>query len=109
MQKKPIEEIRLSPKHNLTEDMKVGDYLKLVIEDMIEKSGEERPIIFEWKEIVGPLLYQHVKIIAIKGEKLIVKADHPSFRSAFKLQERKILKKIKDSFPSYNIKSIQVY
>lgn len=109
MQKKPLDEIRLSAKHKLTEDMKVGDYLKLVIEDMIEKSGEERPIIFEWKDIVGPLLYEHIKIVSIKGNKLVLKADHPSFRSAFMLQEREILKKIQSKFPSSNIKSIQIY
>ena len=108
MQQKPIEEIRLGTKHKLTENVTAGDYLKLLIDDIIEKTGE-RPIAADWKEIVGPVLYGHVEIESITDDKIVVKADHPSFASAFRMQKKEILRKIKERFPSSNIKSIQVY
>ncbi len=108
MQQKPIEEIRLGTRHKLTENVTAGDYLKLLIDDIIQKTGE-KPIVADWKEIVGPVLYKHVVIESISDDRIVVKADHPSFASAFRMQERQILLRIKERFPSSNIKSIQVY
>ncbi len=108
MQQKRIEELRLGTRHKLTENVKAGDYVKILVDDMIERTGE-RPIVADWEEIVGPILYGHVFLESIKDTKIVVKAEHPSFASAVRLQERQILRRLKERFPSSNIKSIQVY
>ncbi len=83
-------------------------FLQKFESDMYEKTGH-KPLISEWEYIIGPVLYKHVFLETYDDKKLVVKSEHPSYTSVLKMQERAILARLKEKFPQYNIKRIQVY
>lgn len=96
MKKKPNEETMLKV------------FLQEYESTMYEKTGH-KPLISEWEYIVGPVLYKHVFLETYDERKIVVKSEHPSYTSVLKMQERQILARLKEKFPQYNIKRIQVY
>lgn len=78
-------------------------------QDLIISNAEGRPIFSEWEYIVGETLYNHVFLQEIVRSKMIVKCEHPAYKSLFRMNERQIMARLQEKFPEYNIKTIQVY
>jgi len=95
-------------KNSIDEATPLKVFLDEYEKKMFEKTGR-KPLIGEWEYIVGPVLYKHVFIESYDERKLVVRSEHPSYTSVFKMQERQILARLKEKFPQYKIKRIQVY
>lgn len=96
--------------------MKKPAYEETPIKEVIEeytkallKNTGEKPVIIEWKEIVGPLLFGHVFLEKIDKKRLYIKCEHPSYASVVKMNEKQIMKKCKELFPDIEIKGISIY
>ncbi|MGE4583083.1 MAG: DUF721 domain-containing protein [Sphaerochaeta sp.] len=63
---------------------------------------------FEWQKIIGNRLYPHVKIVEIRQNTLVLRADHPSWAQITLMQQKKILALLERRFPSLQIKSIHM-
>ena len=95
-------------KNNPYEETLIKVFLEKYESDMYEKTGH-KPLISEWEYIIGPVLFKHVFLETYDDKKIVVKSEHPSYTSVIKMQERQILARLKEKFPQYNIKRIQVY
>ena len=84
-----------------------------ILKDMIEEAGLEKGnrfmgIFNRWKEIVGDPLCDHVEIVDILNNALLVQIDHPGWFQMFQFSESKILRRIRKSYPDLSIRAIKV-
>ena len=90
------------------EETPLSEFIKLYQDEIIKKT-EGRPLFSEWKYIVGDTLYNHVFLQEIVKTKMIVKCEHPAYKNIFRMNEHQIMARLREKFPEYNIKSIQLY
>ncbi|NLZ77187.1 MAG: DUF721 domain-containing protein [Spirochaetales bacterium] len=61
-----------------------------------------------WEEIVGPEISPHVKVVDIRHGSLVLRADHPSWANLVLLQKKRIVKAVRDRYPSLGIRTLHV-
>lgn len=59
-----------------------------------------------WNKIIGQDLACHSRPTDIRGTVLIIAIDHPGWMTRIRFEERKILRKIKHSFPQLGISAL---
>ena len=57
-------------------EVSVGEYMKRYRKQIEEAFGDEA-VVLRWKEIVGPVLFPHVRLETIDVENMEVRIDHP--------------------------------
>lgn len=91
------------------EPLKSKDVLDLVLRRLsIDPANPQTELGFAWQQIVGERLYPHVKIVDIKHNTLILRADHPSWAQLALMQQRRIISELKRRYPTLGVNTIQL-
>lgn len=91
------------------EPLKSSEILDLVLRRLrIDVDTPKSALGFAWQQIVGERLYPHVKIVDIRLNTLVLRADHPSWAQLTLMQQRRILDELNRRYPSLGIKTIQL-
>lgn len=61
-----------------------------------------------WMEIIGPDIATHTKIMDLRGNVLVIQADHPTWASMVMMRRKQILSRLKAQFPELGVTQIQV-
>jgi len=86
-----------------------GEIMKDLIDKISTSENQDRYRVFDaWEEIVGASVAVHVSPSDIRGETLILEADHPGWTQKVLLNQRSILKRIQNKYPQLRIKRIRV-
>ena len=89
-------------------EVSVGEYMKRYRKQIEEAFGDEA-VVLMWKEIVGPVLFPHVRLETIDVENMEVRIDHPAYRNAFMMRQKLITDRIHELFPRYEIKNVRIH
>jgi hypothetical protein len=88
---------------------KANEVLDLVLRRLnIDGSSPSTKLGFSWQQIIGDRLYPHIKIVEIRHNTLVLRADHPSWGQIALMQQKRILTKLHEQYPSLEIASIQL-
>jgi predicted nucleic acid-binding Zn ribbon protein len=83
--------------------------LEMVLQRLhISADNPKVAVGMNWRDIIGPRLFPHVKIVDIKGKTLVLRADHPSWAQIAMMQKKKVLAGINRTYPSLGIGDIQI-
>jgi hypothetical protein len=69
-------------------------------------SDKRYQMISHWDEIIGEKFVGHITLKEIKGDTLVVRADHPAWSQLFSMQQGKIISKVRKEYPSLGIRKI---
>ena len=91
------------------EPIEASKVLDIVLRRLdISSENPKAAVGMNWQDIIGPRLYPHVKILDIKGNMLVLRADHPSWAQITMMQQKKILASVNRKYPSLEVKSLQI-
>jgi hypothetical protein len=84
-----------------------------ILKDIIEEAGLERGnrytgIFRSWRDIVGEPLCDHVEIVDIVRNTLVLQMDHPGWFQMFQFSEKEILRRVEESYPNLGIRAMKV-
>ncbi len=89
-------------------EVSVGEYMSIYRRKIEEAFGDEA-VVLKWKDIVGPVLFPHVRLETIDVENMEVSIDHPAYRNAFMMRQKQITDRIHELFPRYEIKNVRIH
>jgi len=73
----------------------------------VDTDKDTRFIMFShWDQIIGEKFIGHIELKEIRGDTLVIKADHPTWANLFSLQQNKVLKAIQNTYPILGIRRI---
>lgn len=81
--------------------------LSLVLDRLhIDKDDPSLEVTMHWKDIVGAKYAEHVKILDIRKDVLMLQSDHPSWSQLVSMDKQRILRVLNRDYPSLGIKRI---
>lgn len=87
-----------------------GEVLNSLFEKYIPSvAGEYMTLTSGWNQIAGNELSFHVIPKDIVNGILVLEADHPGWIQKFRMEEKRIFKRIKKKYPVLKIKKIKIY
>lgn len=96
-------------------DLRIGhkveakDLMKLMLGDLhVEPDDPRLTIGSNWSVIVGEKAAQHSKPWEIRGDVLMVKADHPVWVQLLSMQQKSIVERVNTAYPGLNLKRLHV-
>ncbi len=92
---------------------KAGDIVKILLKTLFDKTtlkeGHEYHSFFSnWEKVIGYKYAQHSKPIEVREHFLYIEVDHPGWVQLIQLNEKGIIKKIKQFYPDLSVKFIKI-
>ena len=86
---------------------KIGDELEGFFESFgIKDEKNYLGFIGAWNSLIGQDLSGHCRPTDIRGTVLLVAVDHPGWMTRIRFEEKKMLKKIRQTFPQLGINAL---
>ena len=98
----------LKEKRKEWQERSLGEFLNEIEEYMFETLGGQEPVIKYWQYIAGPVLYGNVYLESVEENSMTVKCTHPAFASYFRMHQTEILARLREKFPSFNIRKVRI-
>jgi predicted nucleic acid-binding Zn ribbon protein len=72
----------------------------------MEEHADTISLFQQWEQIAGSDIASHTRIHELEKQTLIIVADHPAYLQLLQMNKRRILKKIRSTYPELQIEKI---
>jgi predicted nucleic acid-binding Zn ribbon protein len=87
---------------------KVGDLLREFLKEKGWLGGNPyEPLFLQWQQIAGESLADHVRLIDVHNNTLIVEVDHPGWLQMLRLRQDALLEAARKAVPSLSVEGIR--
>ncbi len=98
-----------SKRYNRSSIHHAGSVAKKLLDSYLGSGGDNKARLYKgWADIVGIDLAAHCKPIDIADGKLFIDADHPAWIAELHLQKKKIIAKMRNKFPMFDICAVVI-